>query len=494
MNDDHYLKRELNALLKADDRIFEFIQSGSLDGLWYWDLENPEQEWMSDRFWTTFGYDPGDKRHVASEWQNMINQDDLAVALDNFDKHCQDPSHPYDQIVRYQHKDGSTVWVRCRGLAIRDDRGQPIRMLGAHTNVTQIMQLSEQYESLFENSPNGLIVIDHRGALAKANSVARRWLSLPGELSGLSIHQLLNEDSARSALDTLHQLPVANDPTSLESQSDITVRTLGGAELEMQVNIKPIKFENQWMLLMSLVDLTVRKQVEASKANLISLVNHELRTPLTAIVGAIGLIRSDRYSDLPAEVVTLLDMAHRNCEKLRHLVDDILSVDKLASTDVPLRITTVDLARLIRDGIDDIRAFAEMHAVSLRFRCRAEPAQVLADSFRVSQVITNLLSNAIKHSPRNQPVTVALSRDEHCFRVTVEDNGPGVSEQFRPYLFERFSQDDRQPTGPISGSGLGLHISKLILDRHGGSIAQRNTGNGSLFEFTLPIPSNSEAD
>ena len=127
---ENYLKQELYTLLNTDGRIFEFIQSGSLDGIWYWDLEKPENEWMSPKFWTTIGYDPDEKRHMASEWQHIIFQDDLKLAMENFRKHCQDPNHPYDQIVRYRHKNGSIVWIRCRGMAIRDANGKPIRMLG----------------------------------------------------------------------------------------------------------------------------------------------------------------------------------------------------------------------------------------------------------------------------------------------------------------------------------------------------------------------------
>ena len=119
-----------------DSGVFEFLQSGTLDGIWYWDLESPEHEWMSPRFWTTLGYDPAEMKHLASEWQDLIHEDDLKVAIDNFEKHCADPAHPYDQVVRYRHRNGSTVWVRCRGLAIRDENGKPIRMLGAHADVT----------------------------------------------------------------------------------------------------------------------------------------------------------------------------------------------------------------------------------------------------------------------------------------------------------------------------------------------------------------------
>ncbi len=127
---------------------FYFLQSGSLDGIWYWDLETPENEWMSPRFWENFGYDPAEKKHLANEWQDMINKDDLKMCLENFEQHKEDPNHPYDQIVRYTKKDGSTAWVRCRGVAIRDKSGKPIRMLGAHNDVTELKETEERLKNM----------------------------------------------------------------------------------------------------------------------------------------------------------------------------------------------------------------------------------------------------------------------------------------------------------------------------------------------------------
>ena len=144
MSDQNYLKTELYQLVAQDPSIFEFIQESSLDGLWYWDLESPENEWMNKRFWTLLGFSPEEKKHLASEWQDLIFAEDLEVALDNFYKHCEDPSHPYDQVVRYKHKDGSTIWVRCRGIAIRDKDGKPIRMLGAHNDITELKRQEEK--------------------------------------------------------------------------------------------------------------------------------------------------------------------------------------------------------------------------------------------------------------------------------------------------------------------------------------------------------------
>ncbi len=139
----HYLEAELEELIKGN-QVWQFLREGSLDGIWYWDLENPSHEWMSPELWRLFGIDPATKAHDPAEWQDIIHPEDLATAFDNFEKHCANPEHPYDQIVRYRHADGSTIWVRCRGLAIRDEEGKPIRMLGAHNDITAI-KAAEEY-------------------------------------------------------------------------------------------------------------------------------------------------------------------------------------------------------------------------------------------------------------------------------------------------------------------------------------------------------------
>ncbi len=106
---EHYLRRELYQLVRSDPHLFEWLQAGSLDGVWYWDLEDGDQEWMSPRFWSVLGVDPATKEHRASEWQDLIHEEDRRVALENAKRHLDDPSHPYDQVVRYRHADGSTV-------------------------------------------------------------------------------------------------------------------------------------------------------------------------------------------------------------------------------------------------------------------------------------------------------------------------------------------------------------------------------------------------
>jgi len=150
MKKENYLKKELYSLIQSDISIFEFIQSGSLDGLWYWDLEKPENEWMNAKFWETLGYDSKEMKHLSSEWQDIIFKEDLKIATTNFNKHLEDENHPYDQIVRYKHKDNSTVWIRCRGIIIRNNNGKAIRMLGAHNDITPVMNALRELEEKSE--------------------------------------------------------------------------------------------------------------------------------------------------------------------------------------------------------------------------------------------------------------------------------------------------------------------------------------------------------
>lgn len=166
--DDNYLKKELYELIKTDEKIFDFIQESSLDGMWYWDLENPENEWMNPKFWTVLGYNPDEMPHKSSAWQNIINQDDLKLAIENFTRHCQDPNHPYNQIVRYTHKNGSTVWIRCRGMAIRNESGKPVRMLGAHQDITEekllqsdIEKSTQIYKNIIQSIPIGMFIYEY---------------------------------------------------------------------------------------------------------------------------------------------------------------------------------------------------------------------------------------------------------------------------------------------------------------------------------------------
>ncbi|MBF0277952.1 MAG: PAS domain S-box protein [SAR324 cluster bacterium] len=170
LQDDHYLKNELYSLMQKDASIFEFLQEGSLDGIWYWDLENPENEWLSPQLWKTLGQDPSEKKHLVSEWHGHIFPEDRLKAVENYREHHADPNVPYDQVVRFRHKNGSTLWIRSRGMLIRDSSGKATRMLGVYTDITQLKQAEEAlreseglHRIILENIQDPVMITDDQG-------------------------------------------------------------------------------------------------------------------------------------------------------------------------------------------------------------------------------------------------------------------------------------------------------------------------------------------
>lgn len=227
---EHYLKKELFELIQTDTSIFEFIESNTLDGMWYWDLEKPENEWMSEKFWTELGYDPKEMPHSPAAWQDIINQEDLALAREKINEHIASPNSCYNQIVRYKHKDGSTVWIRCRGKIIRNEQGNPIRMLGAHNNITDFEKEKEKIATLNRQ------LIQKNKALEQFSYITSHDLQEP--LNTIISYSSLLSDTYKDQFDgvALKSLEIIEE-TSLRMKelikSILDYSRIGGGELRL---------------------------------------------------------------------------------------------------------------------------------------------------------------------------------------------------------------------------------------------------------------------
>jgi PAS domain S-box-containing protein len=140
----HYLEKELYDRITEGDQVFDFLQKSVLDGIWYLDLESPNNEYVSPEFFKVFGYDNADFSENGKHWTSLIHTDDLKKSEELMAAHFANPEIPFEQIVRYQHKNGSSVWIRCKGIAIRNEVGKPLRMLGVHAtlNVSSLKELN----------------------------------------------------------------------------------------------------------------------------------------------------------------------------------------------------------------------------------------------------------------------------------------------------------------------------------------------------------------
>jgi PAS domain S-box-containing protein len=264
---DNYLKSELYNTILEDAEIFEFIQEGSLDGIWYWDLQKIDNIWMSPKFWEVLGYDPAEKKHLSSEWQDIIFQDDLKLALENFKRHCEDPNHPYDQIVRYKHGSGSTVWIRCRGLAIRNEQGSAIRMLGAHTDITEIKLKEEQVDAVKQrleiifhgtHDSMALISVQEDGSFKYelVNSAYLKQFSLPkNKVEGLSPIDVFGKELGTIISSTYTKCIDTADTIEFEEQINI-----GETCFNFQTTLTPIGEKDVDFIVESKNDITELKK------------------------------------------------------------------------------------------------------------------------------------------------------------------------------------------------------------------------------------------
>ncbi|HEX3131008.1 MAG TPA: HAMP domain-containing sensor histidine kinase [Thermoanaerobaculia bacterium] len=236
---------------------------------------------------------------------------------------------------------------------------------------------------------------------------------------------------------------------------------------------------------MSLVYARVNEEARRSRTaveQLVQVAAHELRNPLTSIVGTIGLLSAESLAFSQEERDRLLSMARRNSDRMIRLVNDLLDLERVESGLVAFELETLELEPLLRQAVELAESQASRCGVSLEL-APVPAATVHADPQRLLQVLANLLSNAVKVSPRGETVRLAGWRTDGRVRVEVKDWGPGLPEEIRPRIFQRFvrGEADRQ------GTGLGLAISKAIVEGMRGRIGfETDAKTGTTFYFELP--------
>lgn len=234
-------------------------------------------------------------------------------------------------------------------------------------------------------------------------------------------------------------------------------------------------------------DITELKRIDQLKTDFVSTVSHELRTPLTSIRGSLGLISSGVAGELPEAAKNLVNIANSNCERLIRLINDILDSEKIESGKMRLDLQVTDIKQLLTQALVANKGFSDQHKVAVRMHAPNAPLRVRVDSDRMIQVLTNLLSNAVKFSPPEHAVELKVSRVAPSVRVEVSDRGPGVPPEFRSRIFQKFSQADASNSRQKGGTGLGLNISKALIEQMGGSIGfSSEAGVGTTFFFELP--------
>ncbi|MEG4409074.1 ATP-binding protein [Microcoleus sp. MON2_D5] len=241
-------------------------------------------------------------------------------------------------------------------------------------------------------------------------------------------------------------------------------------------------------------ELLMREQIiraEAEAANrakdeFLSILSHELRTPLNAILGWSTMLRQKNLSE--DKVARALETIERNAKSQAQLIEDILDVSRIITGKLRLRVRPVNLVPVIESAIESVQLAAETKSIRLQSVLDSEAGPLLGDADRLQQVVWNLLSNAVKFTPKDGRVQILLQRVNSHVEITVSDTGAGISSDFLPFVFDRFSQHDSTTTRSYGGLGLGLAIVRQLVELHGGTVTVVSPGIGQGTTFTVKLP------
>ncbi len=234
-------------------------------------------------------------------------------------------------------------------------------------------------------------------------------------------------------------------------------------------------------------DITESKRQEQLKNEFVATVSHELRTPLTSIMGSVGYLAGGAAGSLPDPAIRMLKIALGNCRRLVSIVNDILDIEKIEVGAMQYDRKPVEVRALVAQVIQANQSIATDYGVSVRLDNSAADEYLFTDPDRLTQVITNLLSNAIKFSPRHGEVIIMIENCKNMIRIGVRDRGPGIPDDYKDRIFEKFVQVDATDQREKGGAGLGLSIAKQIVCQLGGEIGFEHAPDGGTI-FTVKFP------
>ena len=235
------------------------------------------------------------------------------------------------------------------------------------------------------------------------------------------------------------------------------------------------------------------RELSEMKEEFLALTTHDLRSPLTVISGVINFFTSGRLGDLTAEQKNMVSMMERNTQSLIELVNDLLDASKLESGTMRLDLTSIDLGGLVRELREGMVPMAREKGITIEESVPAALPPLRADRPKLRRVLVNLLSNALKFTPKGGRVEVSAAPENGFVRVSVTDTGVGIAPEDMERLFDKYEQARSRATRSEKGTGLGLYITRQLVELHGGKIEARSElGQGSTFSFTIPTAEGSD--
>ncbi len=383
-----------------------------------------------------------------------------------------------------RRKDGSVFYTHTTVRPIYDLKGNWIGSISARTDVTQTHELlaARDIAQVTDEMKDDIWIVDcDMMAATYMNKVALGRLGLRRAAEQLiPLSQLKGVDGVGSILATCRDMrSTGADNAQFETEYCGKPFHIGVTRL------KAGTLKGRFMVVMA--DMTKRVSEEQRKSDFISTVSHELRSPLTSIKGAMGLLLSRAAGELPDKAVSMLEIAHRNADRLVLIINDILDLEKIAAGRMEFDRQVVNISDLITETKNANATMQQRFAVKVESNSDDSPIWINTDPNRIIQVLNNFLSNACKFSKPGSTVRIVIEDQSDSVRVAVKDQGTGIPIKDQHKVFERFADMENSNRSAKGGTGLGLSICKAIVEGLGGNIGFETTeGIGATFYFVLP--------
>ncbi len=491
--------------LKESELRLSAILENSFDGVWDWHIQD-DNEYMSPRFWEMFGIDPETKSHHPSEWQDLIFETDLKIALDNFDKHVKTRGkHPYAQEVRFRHADGSTVTVYCKGKVIQWGKdGTPIRMVGTHTDLTAL-----------KRSQRKATLLGRRFEVAAKNADIGIWdWPIDGSEDvwwSPAYHKIIGDEEQTiiPSFENFHAAVHPDDWDEFKAHLDDHLENNTPFNVEVRHKFKDegyqwYRIEGKAMrrkdgtahhMLGLMVNIHARKQavdalqtyntqLQQANENLdhfTYIASHDLKAPLRGIQTVISWIIQDLGEVMTPDIEEKLNLVSGRVTRMEHMLTDMLAFSRAGR--VELESGPISTAAVVSEVISWVKA-----PDGFTIHCAKNLPQVVAPLSTLQHIFLNLITNAVKHHDRDKgQVWVEYARRDEFHEFSVRDDGPGIDPQYHKQVFGIFKK--LKPRDQVEGSGIGLAIVKKMVEALGGEIYILSTAGkrGTAFRFTLPL-------
>ena len=481
------------AITKREERYSKSLKYANM-GTWELNIQTGARLW-SEIIAPLYGYREGLAETSTENFNKAVHPDDRQKVTDAVQS-CINNGTDYNIEYRVVWQDGSVHWLREQGDVERQPDGTPIRMLGVVIDIDERKKAAEKLADYAKELNFQKYALDQH-AIVSITNVQGRLIYVNDKfckISGYSKEELLNND---------HRI-IKSDEHSIRFFEDMW-RTIARGKV-WQGEIKNSRKDGRHYWVMSTIvpflnekgkpfqyvsirtDITERKEAEMSaitanqaKSNLLANMSHELRTPLNAIIGFSNMMKLEIFGPLGSEKYTeYLDDINHSGQHLLALIVDILDVSAIESGTVHLDKEEVNLPSLIDASVRMIKTRAKEGGVAVFSSVDSRIPPMHIDARRMKQVLLNLLSNAVKFTPENGQVFItALLNDDDSIVVSVRDTGIGMNENEIRIALSAFGQVDSGLNRKHEGAGLGLPLTKGLVELHGGSldiVSEKNKG------------------